>query len=263
MKSTPTSRRTEKILKMLAGREDVSVAELRDHFQVAAMTIRRDLDMLAKQGRITRTHGGAMLAAPSVVAFEFQQRQRSHLFAKSAIAQAAAKWVTPGMKIILDTGTTTLELAHRLGGIEELTVLTSSLAIASALLAHNNVELVLLGGTVSKGSPDLSGPLTLENLATFRAELAFVGADGADEDGFYTSDLSIAQVCRAMIANAGQSVLVVDSSKFSQTSFVRIAGWEAIDRVITDDGLGAPTRRWIREKVAGHTFVPFDPKETP
>ena len=258
MSSTPTSRRAEKILTLLVGREEVSVAELRDHFQVAAMTIRRDLDRLAAQGRIARTHGGAMLTAPSAVAFEFQQRQQSHLAEKSAIGQAAAKWVTPGMTIILDTGTTTLEMARRLGGVEDLTVLTSSLAIASALLAHRNVELVLLGGTVSKDSPDLSGPLTLENLAAFHAQVAFVGADGADEDGFYTSDLSIAQVSRAMIANAQQSILLSDRSKFTRKAFVRIAGWEAVDHVIVDDGLHARARRWIKNKVAGHTLVSAD-----
>lgn len=263
MKKTSASLRRQGILQLLSGREEVGAAELAVRFHVTAMTIWRDLDVLAQEGRITRTHGGAMLAASSVVAFAFQARRQAQMAQKRAIARAAAQWVKPGMTVILDTGTTTLEVARVLGGIPRLKVLTSSLAIASALLAHGDMELVLLGGTVSKDSPDLYGPVTEDNLAAFRADLAFVGADALDARGFYTSSLPIVRVSRAMIASAQRAILVADSSKFGHNAFVRIAGWNRIDTVITDDGLAPKALSWLRKCVRNHTLAPVcDQKKT-
>lgn len=244
MKKPSASVRQQNILQLLAGREEASVAELAEHFRVASMTIWRDLAVLEQAGRVTRTHGGALLAAPSVAAFAFQERRQSQMIEKAAVGRTAAQLVKPGMTVILDTGTTTLEVARALGGIPRLKVLTSSLAVASALLAHDDLELVLLGGTVSKGSPDLSGALTEDNLAAFRADLAFIGSDAMDKRGFYTSSQQIAGVSRAIIASAHQTILVADSSKFGKTAFVRIAGWEAIYGMVMDDGLSMDTRRW-------------------
>jgi DeoR/GlpR family transcriptional regulator of sugar metabolism len=261
MNTTSSSLRINKILEALAGREEVSVAELTERFQVTSMTIRRDLDILEQQGRITRTHGGTRLAAPSIVAFKFQKRRQSCLAEKRAIARAAAELVKPGMTVILDTGTTTLEVARALGGIPQLNVLTSSLAIASALLAYSNLELVLLGGTVSKNSPDLSGPLTEDNLAAFRADLAFIGADAVDARGLYTSSQQIARVSRAMIANARRTILVADSSKFGKTAFVRFTGWEKIDCLLVDDGLDKSTQQWVGKAVKDVTLAPTGGRE--
>ena len=103
------------------------------------------------------------------------------------------------MTVALDTGTT-LEVSNAIAGIENLTVLTSSLAIASTLYARDTINLVLLGGKARRGSPDLAGWLTEENLKHFRVDVTMVGADGADRDGLYTNDESIARVTQAMIA---------------------------------------------------------------
>jgi DeoR/GlpR family transcriptional regulator of sugar metabolism len=261
MKRNLSATRINRILDWLAAHGEVSAAELAEHFHVTGMTIRRDLELLASQGRIIRTHGGALLAAPTMVAFEFQSRQQSRLPAKQAIARAAARLVEPGMTVVLDTGTTTLELARLLGGVPRLTVLTSSLAIASALLAHKGLELILLGGSVNKESPDLSGPLTLGNLAAFRAHLAFVGADAADERGFYTSGLQIAQVTRAMCENAERAILLADSSKFGAHATVRIAGWDLLDGLIVDADLPAQARGWARRRVKSCALVPVEKEE--
>ena len=256
MQKPSASVRQQKILQLLASREEVSVAELAERFRVAAMTIWRDLDVLVQGGRVTRTHGGALLAAPSVAAFAFQERRQSRMVEKTAIGRAAAQLVKPGMTVILDTGTTTLEVARALGGIPRLKVLTSSLAVASTLLTHDDLELVLLGGTVSKGSPDLTGALTEDNLAAFRADLAFIGADALDQRGFYTSSQEIAGVSRAIIASAQRTMLVADSGKFGSTAFVRIAGWQAIDGLLIDDGLSADARRWGKRTLKNLLLAP-------
>jgi DeoR/GlpR family transcriptional regulator of sugar metabolism len=257
MRKDRTGARAQRILELLDARDEVGVAELSRRFGVTTMTIRRDLSALERDGHVTRTHGGAVLAAPSVARFAFRERQQTHIPEKRAIARLAARRVEPDMTVILDTGTTTLELARELVGIPRLRVLTSSLAVASALFAHENLELVLLGGTVNRGSPDLSGPLTEENLAAFRADLAFIGADAVDRRGLYTASQQIARVTKAMIAGAARTVLVADSSKFGNTAFVRFARWAGIDAVVVDQRLADSHRRWLSKAVSDVATAPL------
>lgn len=249
MKNAALSPRHEEIRALLAGRREVSVAEMARHFKVTPMTIRRDLDAMSRAGVINRTHGGALLAAPAVAAFEFLDRRSSRPSEKQAVARAAAALVRPGMTLLLDTGTTTLELAKLLGGIPKLTVVTSSLAIASVLFASPDVELVMLGGTVGRHSPDLSGPLTVENLRMFKADTAFVGADAAGRDGIYTSSMAIAQVSKAIISGARRAVLLADSSKFKADAAIRICEWNSLNTAVVDRGLAAENRKWLEKAV--------------
>ncbi len=239
--------RHRRILELLARDGEVSVQQLSSLFAVTPMTIRRDLEALEREGRLTRTHGGAVYSQRAVIEFAFLERGREHQAEKQAIAREAARLVEPGMRLVLDTGTTSLAVAHRLTGTPRLTVLTTSLAIASALHAHENIELILLGGNVRRSSPDLTGPLTEENLARFRVDIAFVGCDGADATGAYTTDMAVARVTRAMIGCARRVVLVADSSKFGREAFVRYAAWENFQQVITDGGLTSRARKWLKK----------------
>jgi DeoR family transcriptional regulator of aga operon len=241
--------RHSKILDLLRAQGEVTVQALAGTLGVSAMTIRRDLEYLEGEGVLTRTHGGAVFTQPAIIEFAFRDRERAQEAEKHVIARRMAAQVRPGTTLVLDTGTTTLEVARALAGIPALRVLTSSLAIASVLYARDGVELVLLGGHVRHTSPDLTGPLTEENLRQFRTELAILGADALDPDGVYTSDLGIARISRAMLEGARESWLVVDSSKFRRRSFVRFADWRAITHVITDTGLTAADREWLTASV--------------
>ncbi len=243
------NQRQMEILEILQRDGKASVRALARRFRVNAMTIRRDLAALEETGRVARTHGGAMLARTGVVEFAFAEKARRNIEQKRAIAAEIARLVPPGSTVSLDTGTTTLEIARAIAGIPGLTVLTSSLAIASALYARENVNLVLLGGTVRKNSPDLSGPLTEENLRRFRVSLAILGADGASPDGAFTLDESVARVSRAMIAGAEKTILALDSSKFAAAAFVKFAEWSEIGAVVTDAGAPPSVRGWLEKKV--------------
>lgn len=239
--------RHQKILDLLRQRGEATVSELAEVFGVAPMTIRRDLELLARQQQVTRTHGGAMAASRAVAEFAFLERARERLAEKAAIARAAAALIEPGMTLVLDTGTTTLEVARALASVPDVRVLTSSLAIAAALYACANIDLVLLGGRVRRHSPDLIGPVTEDNLRRFRVQLAILGADALDRDGIYTDDLGVAGVSRAMIAGAEDVVLVADSSKFTRRAFAQFADWTQVRRLITDAGASADDRRWLAE----------------
>lgn len=252
------ARRQRTILELLARQPEIQVEELAKRFGVAAMTVRRDLDALEEKRRLTRTHGGATASARSIVAFSFEKRRQTRLAEKRAIAQAALGLLRPDATVILDTGTTTLEIAARLGRVPGLKILTTSLAIASSLLAHEGIELILLGGTINRRSPDLSGALTQENLRSFRADLAFIGADKAGPDGLFTESQEIAAVSKTMIASAARVVLVADSGKFGQAALVRFATWEQIETLIVDDGLANEHRRWVSEQVRHVIYAPVD-----
>jgi DeoR/GlpR family transcriptional regulator of sugar metabolism len=154
-----------------------------------------------------------------------------------------------GMSVCLDTGTTTLEVARCLAGISGLKVVTTSLSIASVLYAHENIELILLGGNVRKSGPDLSGPLTEDNLKRFSVNMAILGSDAVGKDATYTTHEEVARLSQAMVESAGETILVVDSSKFQKTAFVKCLDLSVLDRVVTDSRCPAEVREWLEAKV--------------
>ncbi len=256
MRAQTSGARRQETLALLAQRGEVTVEQLARRFAIDRVTVRRDLALLEREGLVLRTHGGAIPSRGGTVEFAVQRKASAHAEAKRAIARAAAGIVRPGMVLSLDTGTTTLEVARAIAGIGELKVLTSSLPIASALHSRENIEVVLLGGVVRKGSPDLIGTLTEENLRRFRVDLCILGADAAGPGGLFTADAGVSGVSRAMIDGAVRVALVADSSKFAARAFVRFAGWEDIDEVFTDAGLAPGDLRWLRKVVGNVTRAP-------
>ncbi|MEI6082716.1 MAG: DeoR/GlpR family DNA-binding transcription regulator [Verrucomicrobiota bacterium] len=264
MKTDALNARQQTIIGLLRERGNVSVTDLTRQFDVTSMTVRRDLDHLEQHGYLTRTHGGALFSQQVKIQFAFREKQEHQLAEKAAIARAAARLVQPGMTIVLDTGTTTLEVARAVAGIANLKVLTSSLAIASVLYARDNIDLILLGGNARKNSPDLTGPLTEDNLRQLRVGLAILGADALDRDGLYTGELAVARISKAMIAAAGRTILVADSTKFQRRAFVRFAGWEQVDTLITDPRLPSADRRWLSKAIQQVVLAPvLAGEETP
>lgn len=247
--------RQQEILRTLTRAGEVSVADLAKRLHVTTMTIRRDLDALERGGNLIRTHGGAVLSSAGIIEFTFLRKGEEHNAEKRAIASIIAGMASPGMTLTLDTGTTCLEVARAVAGIDRLTVLTSSLAIASALYARDNIELVLLGGKARRGNPDLSGWLTEENLRRFRVDMAVLGADGADRDGVYTTDEAVARVSRGMMACAGLSILAADHSKFGKSTFLKYAEWPDFRHVVTDAALPDDARRWLERSGPKITYA--------
>jgi DeoR family fructose operon transcriptional repressor len=254
--------RQQYIIEVLHSQREVSVQALSTHLHVSPLTIRRDLELLERDGALTRTHGGAVLSKASVIEFAFLDRAQDRSMEKLVIAQYLASVVQPGMTIVLDTGTTTLEVARAIAGISRLRVLTSSLAIASVLYAYENIDLVLLGGSVRHRNPDLSGPLTEENLKQFQTELAILGADAVCPEGLYTSDLGIARISQAMMACARERWLVIDSSKFNRRSFVKFADWSVITHLVTDEGVRNTDREWLSACACTCHFLPINTPRT-
>jgi len=247
--------RQGRIREILRDRQSVSIHELADLFDVSEMTVRRDLAKLERGGQIRRTHGGAAPAERMVFEFDFGLRRRAARRSKQAIARQAFKLVQPGHRVILDTGTTTLELACLLKDLSDITVITPSLAVASVLQFAGGVETVLLGGIVRRGSPDLTGAVTESNLDMFAADIAFQGADGIGLDGkLYNSDTRIATVDRKIRRQAARTYVLADSSKIGKTALIAHGLATEVAGIITDDGID-PAHRKVLEEMGATIIV--------
>jgi DeoR/GlpR family transcriptional regulator of sugar metabolism len=231
--------RLEAIRQELLRADEVSIDDLAGRCGVSGMTVRRDLELLESRGDAIRTHGGAALAKRLTFEFSFRQKQNRNSRQKRCIARQAAGHIKDGQVLILDTGTTTLEIARQLMGRRNVTVITTSLAIVSALQYAAGVRTVLLGGFLRGGSPDLHGPLTEQNIDMFRADIGFMGADAVDLDGnTYADDLQVVNLDRKMAASAARVIVVADSSKFGSHGMCRILGPDDYDSIVCDAGLG-------------------------
>lgn len=238
-------RRHEEILALLEARGEQSVEDLAARFGVSPMTVRRDLADLVAAGQAQRTHGGAVLSRTGIAQFRFVRRHESMVAEKRAIARLAAARIRPGMTVLIDTGTTALEVARELRLVDGLRIVTTSLPVAAELHDAPGHELLLLGGTVRRGEPDLTGPLTERNLAEFRVDAAILGADAAEPGGVFTDDPAVARVSRAMISAARDAILVLDHGKFTRRAFAKYADWGQFAAVVTDSGLPEPVRSWL------------------
>jgi DeoR/GlpR family transcriptional regulator of sugar metabolism len=222
--------RRKLILSAVRDGSGVHVVELARRFEVSEMTVRRDLDRLARDGKLTRVHGGAVDAAePPFAEIAVERRD-----AKRRVGRAAAELVSDGETVLVDVGTTTLELARALRG-RELTVVTSNIAVLEELLPDPLVEVVVLGGVVRRNYLSLVGVLAEDALRQLSADVAFLGASGVREDlSIMDTTMVEVPIKRGMIAAARRTVLLVDAEKFSMQGSVRVCGPEALDTVVTD-----------------------------
>ena len=228
--------RLAEIRQFLKDDQQVSVPELSKKFGVTQMTIHRDLDKLQQSGHIKKTWGGAVPSEKMEFEFDFTQRRQSRTKEKQAIAAKALEFISPGQRIVLDTGTTTLELAYLLKDLKDITIITPSLAVASILQFSSGIETVLLGGIIRKGSPDLTGLVTESNLDMFTADIAFQGADGISLDGtLYTEDMRIVKVDQKIRQRAVKNYILADSSKIGKIALATNGSINEVDALITDD----------------------------
>lgn len=235
------------ILDLVQGNQRVSVRELARYFNVSDMTIRRDLTLLEERGHLVRTHGGGM----AVVRADFLQRAFPHAAItpqKRAIGCLAASLVGQGQTVMVDTGTTALEVARHLPHNAGITVATTSLCVAEELYG-SPINVLLLGGILRREFPSLYGPMTEGMLQSLHVDVIFMGCDGANsEEGVYTADLHIASLEQAMMRIADRVVIVTESSKFGKRAFSRFARPEEIHTLVTDTSLNETDRQNLQER---------------
>lgn len=240
--------RLNKILENLQQHGQVQVRELAQEFGVSEMTIRRDLERLAKEGHLVRTYGGATVAAGLIGEQPFAAKAVSHIEEKQRIGRAAADLVQEGDVVLLDAGSTTLAIARCLKGRKGLTVITVDLRIALELCDEPGIDVIVTGGTAMPEVYNLLGPLAEQFVRSLTVNIGFVGTSSADvEHGLTTPTLAKVTLKRAIIQAAQHAVLVTDSSKFNRRATYQICHFSAFDRVITDHGLPPEAEKAIRE----------------
>lgn len=230
--------RRARIAAMVRQRGSVRVQELAELFQVSSVTIRTDLVQLEKEGALVRDRGGAVSIAQPSALVAFEQRATIHQEVKERIGRAAASLVAPGDTILLDAGTTVVEMVRYLPIGAQLTVVTNALNVAIELRARGETRVVLLGGTVNYETFGTLGPMAEQALDDLNVQKLFLAAETVDlTSGITDSTMEIAQVKRAMVRAARQVVLLADSSKWGRAGFIKVAPLSAVQTVVVDAGL--------------------------
>lgn len=240
-----TDERRAKILQVAEASGFVSLQQLVDLVGASESTVRRDLEYLDAQGQLHRTRGGAAYAGESLTDFDVRQNQAS--LEKRLIARRAAELIQPGETVLLDGGTTTLEVARNLHG-KALQVVTNSLPIASHLMNQPSIELIFIGGYVYPKTGVALGDLAVSALKTVNVSRLVMGAGGVAESGLYNSNTLLVETERQMVDSAGHVTLVADSSKFGQRALVHLCALQAVDLVVTDDGVSEDWRRILSDE---------------
>jgi DeoR/GlpR family transcriptional regulator of sugar metabolism len=238
----------------------VRVSELTEQFGVSEMTVRRDLDVLARSGLIEKVHGGAMTRMPlSADEPSFESKSRRQVAEKEAIARAASELVDAGQAIALSAGTTTWRLARHLRHTPNLTVITNSLPVADVLHQEKRPDLtVVLTGGVRTPSDALVGPIAAATLRSLHVDVLFMGVHGMTEDaGFTTPNLLEAETDEALIASAERLVVVADHTKWGVRGLVSIARLDDADVLITDTGLSAESRSVLSDAIGDVVTAPL------
>ncbi|MBY8868618.1 DeoR/GlpR family DNA-binding transcription regulator [Streptomyces sennicomposti] len=244
------------ILDEVRRRGGVRVNELTRKLGVSDMTVRRDLDALARQGMLEKVHGGAVpVVEASTHEPGFEAKSGLELTAKEDIARAAAQLVAPGSAIALSGGTTTYALAHHLVDVPDLTVVTNSVRVADVFHTAQRTSgqrqgsaTVVLTGGVRTPSDSLVGPVADQAIAALHFDVLFLGVHGISaEAGLSTPNLAEAETNRRLVQSARRVVVVADHTKWGVVGLSSFATLDRIDTLVTDAGLPPEARAEIAE----------------
>jgi DeoR/GlpR family transcriptional regulator of sugar metabolism len=235
-----------------------SIQELATATGVSISTVRRDLEALASQGYLARTHGGALIGQAPAATFEPADgvAARSAQPQKAAIGREAARRVTPGASVVADAGTTVQEAVRSLiEGMVPLTLITNGLDVAALTRSAPAIVTLLVGGTLRTGSSVLTGEPGLGFLGGLHADLCLLGAHAVSDGQVTETSLEGAAVKRAMHRAARGTILLIDSSKFRYPAFSSVCDVSELDEIITDDGIDTVTLAGLRERGVPVTVV--------
>ena len=247
-----TSQRKSEILAILKRDGQVLAKALSESFEVSEDTIRRDLRELASEGLLQRVHGGALPASPATA--DFAHRQPIESATKRAVAKAAAGMIGDGQVVIVDGGTTAIELVRQLPRELSATVVTHSPNVAVELVGHPGIEVILIGGRLFKHSIVTVGAAAIEALSHIRADMFFMGVTGVHATaGLSTGDLEEAYMKRALAAHAAETVVLASADKINAASQYRIGELAMASTIIVEKSTDAALTEPL--EAAGVTVV--------
>ena len=242
------SPRHDKILQLVRENGFMPIEELARILDVTPQTIRRDINQLAEQGLLRRTHGGAASEASSIQNTAYAMRAGQMRDEKQRIAEAIATSIPDHASLFISIGTTTEAVARALLGHRHLKVITNNLHVAATLADKADFEVLVAGGSV-RSDGGVVGQAAADFIQQFKVDFAIVGISGIDEDGSLLDfDYQEVRVSQAIIDNARQVLLAADSSKFGRNAVVRLGSIALIDHLYTDAPPTASLGRLLHEQ---------------
>lgn len=243
-----TEDRLTGIVELVAQQGFQTIEALAQHFGVTVQTIRRDVNTLAAEGRLSRYRGGAGLAS-SIENMEYERRQVVNLAAKQRIASMVAQDVPAGASLFINIGTTTEQTARALLAHKNLRVVTNNINVAKILSSAPECSIVMAGGKVRNRDGAIIGPLAMQMFEQFRADIGIIGVSGIDKDGgLFDYDLDEVMCTQAIIRHSRRVLLVADHSKFGRPAMVRVGHLKEISALYTDmpppDAITALLQEW-------------------
>ena len=232
------NQRRDKIMELLKEDGSAKVANLARIFKVTEVTIRQDLEKLEKGGKIVKTHGGAYLKNVEDQVRSFLLIHQENLDKKATIAEKCLEFIESGDTIILDSGSTTTEIAKKLKGLKNLTVITNALNIALMLGTEPGIEVIVTGGEFKPPTLSLTGQKAADFFQNLNVQKLFLATAGISlKSGLTYPSISDLVVKRAMIDAADITYLVADSTKMGKSALASLGALSLIDYIVTDAGI--------------------------
>ena len=243
------NQRQKEIVRLLCENRILKANVLAQRFHVSMETIRRDFEYLEKKGYLTRTYGGAVAKSMRGSEPKYLSRIAEHSKEKQAIGRCAAQLIEEGDTLIIDSGTTTLALARQLSNIQNLTVFTNSVPIATELIKNPGIKVILLGGNLRNGGLSTSGFLAENSIKLFHADKAFLGAGGVTlAYGVGDYHVEEANLKRHYAEHAQKVILLADHSKFGVIALNHICSCTKIDIIVTDSNVDEKLASELKRK---------------
>ncbi len=249
--------RRRALLDLITRRGFATLDELVAALGVSESTVRRDLEALDQTGAIKRTHGGAVWTGEVRSMPALDDRTGTAATEKQAIGRLAADLIEDGETVLLDGGTTTLEIARFLVG-RPIQVVTNSLPIAQILSTGKDTDLILIGGVVYPRTGVAMGPLAVAAMSSIRVRRTILGAGGITAEGVFNSNSLLVETERQMMRCGQEVVVVADHTKFGRQSLTRLCGLDEVHRVVSDDGLSAESRGLIERACVPLELAPMN-----
>jgi DeoR/GlpR family transcriptional regulator of sugar metabolism len=255
--------RRRMLLERISRQGFATLDELVKSLGVSESTVRRDLETLDLAGVVKRTHGGAVFASAEGRALPaFDERTASATQEKRAIGHAAAALIDDGDTVLLDGGTTTLEVARALLG-RPVQIVTNSLPIAQLSASSKETDLILIGGYVYPRTGVALGPLAIAMMQGIRVRKAILGAGGIVGEGVYNSNLLLVETERAMMACGQEVMIVADHSKFGRISLAFLCKLDAIADLVVDPAISEADRTMLADAGVRLHIAPLPTEPTP
>ena len=251
--------RQEQIKDIILNEKTVSVVRLSELFSVSEETIRRDLNVLEEEGVLIRKHGGAIVANRVLSEVNNNVLERVFVENKQKIALQSRRFIKSGDCLYFDASTTAYHICKEIDDMK-LTVLTNALNVMTLFSARENVNLIGVGGTLSKTRGCFIGRIAVNTLRSYHVDKAFISCRSISmEEGVTDSNDDIAETKQAVIRRANQVFLVADHSKFNKVSFTQVCTFDDIDDIITDEPLSPQWQQFARD----HKIRLWDPSRLP